>query len=145
MDWTMCCNSYRITCSTLPITPLSKIISFYINCSNQPWNKIADSTKLPFHVMFIWMFLINYSNWSIFVHFNDNISLDVKVKKESITNFASIVNKSCKCDLCHLGELCNLVGRWNFIIWLIMSIYIIFGFCNSFFNIFFKTCFWSML
>jgi hypothetical protein len=57
------------------------------------------------------MFLINYSNSSIFTHFNDDISLDVKVKKGSIANFTSIVNKSCKCDLCHLGELCNLVGR----------------------------------
>jgi hypothetical protein len=57
------------------------------------------------------MFLINYFDWSIFENFNDDISLDVKVKKGSIANFASIVNKSCKCDLCHQGELCNLVGR----------------------------------
>jgi hypothetical protein len=57
------------------------------------------------------MFLINYFDWSIFDHFNDDISFDVKVKKGSIASFASIVNKYCKCDLCHLGELCNLVGR----------------------------------
>jgi hypothetical protein len=128
------------------------------------------------------MFLINSSNWSIFTHFNDDISLDVKVKKRNITNFVSIiyikslvtsvylcevtfrglicrqnrpgqsdsengiisvcalqlqfqsfkpintlldlhgrivsdhhgnplvVNKSCKCDLRRLGELCILIG-----------------------------------
>ncbi len=104
--WTepQCCNSYWITCSTLPITPLLKIILYYINYSNQLWNKIVHSTKQSFHVMFIWMFLINSSNWSIFAHFNNDISLDVKVKKGSITIFSSIINKSCKCDLCHLGE-----------------------------------------
>ncbi len=114
---------------------------FYIFFSNQLWNKIAHSIKQSFHVMFIWMFLNNSSIWLNFAHFNDDISLDVKVKKGSIANFASIVNKSCKCDLCHLGDLCNLVCRWNFIIWLIMFIYIIVGFLKLFFQHLFQDMF----
>jgi hypothetical protein len=32
-------------------------------------------------------------------------------KKWNILNFATIVNKSCKCDLYHLGEPYNLDGK----------------------------------
>ncbi len=55
-------------------------------------------------------------------------------KNNGIPNVATIVNKSYKCDLYHLGEPFNFDGKWNFTIWLITSNYVIVEFSKFIFS-----------